>query len=105
MASISAVSKVELLTKAENEEIGTRYEIAGGEELEFDDAGCPNGTTIVVRDIFFNTPARMKFLKKTLPREIRLPELLTEWQYLIRKYRLDLFVTASKFLSPQVTEI
>ena len=64
MASISAVSKVELLTKAENEEIGTRYEIAGGEELEFDDAGCPNGTTIVVRDIFFNTPARMKFLKE-----------------------------------------
>lgn len=64
MASISAVSKVELLTKAENEEIGTRYEIAGGEELEFDDAGSPNGTTIVVRDIFFNTPARMKFLKK-----------------------------------------
>lgn len=64
MASISAVSKVELLTKAENEEIGTRYEIAGGEELEFEDAGCPNGTTIVVRDIFFNTPARMKFLKK-----------------------------------------
>ena len=64
MASISAVAKVELLTKAENEEIGTRYEIAGGEELEFDDAGCPNGTTIVVRDIFFNTPARMKFLKK-----------------------------------------
>lgn len=64
MASISAVSKVELLTKAEDEEIGTRYEIAGGEELEFDDAGCPNGTTIVVRDIFFNTPARMKFLKK-----------------------------------------
>ena len=64
MASISAVSKVELLTKVENEEIGTRYEIAGGEELEFDDAGCPNGTTIVVRDIFFNTPARMKFLKK-----------------------------------------
>lgn len=64
MASISAVSKVELLTKAENEELGTRYEIAGGEELEFDDAGCPNGTTIVVRDIFFNTPARMKFLKK-----------------------------------------
>ena len=64
MASISAVSKVELLTKAENEEIGTRYEIAGGEELEFADAGCPNGTTIVVRDIFFNTPARMKFLKK-----------------------------------------
>jgi DNA mismatch repair protein MutL len=64
MASISAVAKVELLTKSENEDFGTRYEIAGGEEIAFDEAGCPKGTTIVVRDIFFNTPARMKFLKK-----------------------------------------
>ena len=64
MASISAVARVELLTKAHNESIGTRYEIAGGEEIALDDAGCPEGTTIVVRDIFFNTPARMKFLKK-----------------------------------------
>lgn len=64
MASISAVSKVELLTKADGEALGTRYEISGGEELAFEDAGCPKGTTIVVRDIFFNTPARMKFLKK-----------------------------------------
>lgn len=64
MASISAVARVELLTKAENESIGTRYEIAGGEEIDFSDAGCPAGTTVVVRDIFFNTPARMKFLKK-----------------------------------------
>ena len=64
MASISAVSRVELLTKAVGESVGTRYEIAGGEEISFDDAGCPQGTTIVVRDIFFNTPARMKFLKK-----------------------------------------
>lgn len=64
MASISAVARVELLTRAENQPVGTRYVIAGGEELAFDDAGCPEGTTIVVRDIFFNTPARMKFLKK-----------------------------------------
>lgn len=64
MASISAVARVELLTKSENENIGTRYEIVGGEEISLDDAGCPKGTTIVVRDIFFNTPARMKFLKK-----------------------------------------
>ena len=64
MASISAVAKVELLTKAEDEEMGARYEIAGGEELDFSDAGCPQGTTVVVRDIFFNVPARMKFLKK-----------------------------------------
>jgi DNA mismatch repair protein MutL len=64
MASIAAVSKVELLSRTKGEELGTRYEIAGGEEVELADAGCPEGTTIVVRDIFFNTPARMKFLKK-----------------------------------------
>lgn len=64
MASIAAVAKVELLSRTADEDLGTRYEIAGGEELDFSDAGCPAGTTIVVRDIFFNTPARMKFLKK-----------------------------------------
>ena len=64
MASISAVAKVQLLTRTPDEEIGTRYEIAGGQELDFSDAGCPVGTTIVVADVFFNTPARMKFLKK-----------------------------------------
>lgn len=64
MASISAVARVEMLTRATGENMGTRYEIAGGEELDCSDAGCPEGTTIVVRDIFFNTPARMKFLKK-----------------------------------------
>ena len=64
MSSVAAVAKVELLTRTADESIGTRYEIAGGEELDFSDAGCPVGTTIVVRDIFFNTPARMKFLKK-----------------------------------------
>lgn len=64
MASIATVAKVELLTRTENEELGSRYEIAGGEEIDFSPAGCPKGTTVVVRDIFFNTPARMKFLKK-----------------------------------------
>lgn len=64
MASIAAVAKVELLTKTENESSGTRYEINGGEKISLSDAGCPNGTTVVVRDIFFNVPARMKFLKK-----------------------------------------
>ena len=64
MASIAAVAKVELLSRQKGDELGTRYEIEGGEEKVLADAGCPEGTTIVVRDIFFNTPARMKFLKK-----------------------------------------
>ncbi len=64
LASVSAVSRVEVLTKAGEESIGTHYRIEGGEELLLDDAGCPDGTTLIVRDLFFNTPARMKFLKK-----------------------------------------
>ncbi len=66
LASVAAVSRVEVMTRAENEEIGTRYCIEGSEETLLDDAGCPKGTTIIVRDIFFNTPARMKFLKKDI---------------------------------------
>ena len=64
LASIAVMSRVEVLTRTVDSEIGCRYEIHGGEEVYFDDAGCPQGTTIVVRDLFYNTPARMKFLKK-----------------------------------------
>ena len=64
LASISAVARVEMMTRTENEEIGTRYCIEGGEEKLVDDAGCPKGTTLIIRDVFYNTPARMKFLKK-----------------------------------------
>ena len=64
LASICAVSKVELLTRSASEEVGTRYVIEGGEEILIDDAGCPVGTTLIVRDLFYNTPARLKFLKK-----------------------------------------
>ncbi len=64
LASVSAVAKVELITCADCEDIGTSYVIEGGEEVSFTDAGCPTGTTIVVRDLFYNIPARQKFLKK-----------------------------------------
>ncbi len=64
LASVSAVAKVDVMTCAADEEIGTRYVIEAGEEILLDDAGCPKGTTIVVRDLFWKTPARMKFLKK-----------------------------------------
>ena len=64
LASICAVSRVDILTKNINEDEGTRYVIDGGEEQAFEPAGCPQGTTFVVRDLFYNVPARMKFLKK-----------------------------------------
>ncbi len=64
LASIAAVSRVELITRTEEELAGTRYVLEGGEEVSLSDAGCPRGTTICVRDLFYNVPARMKFLKK-----------------------------------------
>ncbi len=64
LASVSAVARVELITCADTEDVGTSYRIDGGEEVSFEDAGCPVGTTIIVRDLFYNIPARQKFLKK-----------------------------------------
>lgn len=64
LASICAVSKVELLTKRKEDGLGTRYVIEGGEEKEIEPIGCSNGTTISINQIFYNVPARLKFLKK-----------------------------------------
>lgn len=66
LASISAVSKLQLLTRNKNEDIGTNYQINGGEEISFEDAGCPVGTTFIIKDLFYNIPARAKFLKKDI---------------------------------------
>ena len=64
LASICAVSRLQLITRNKDEETGTNYFIEGGEEKYFDEAGCPVGTTFVIRDLFYNIPARAKFLKK-----------------------------------------
>lgn len=64
LASVCAVSRVELLTKQREDRLGSQYRIEGGEPVEYDRAGCADGTTIIIRDLFFNTPARLKFLKK-----------------------------------------
>lgn len=64
LPSIAAVSKVNMITKTATEEMGTSLAIEGGIITDFSDAGCAVGTTIIVRELFYNTPARMKFLKK-----------------------------------------
>lgn len=63
LSSISAVSQMEVITKAPEDFMGVRYVIEGGQEKVLEDVGAPNGTTMLVRNLFFNTPARKKFLK------------------------------------------
>ena len=64
LASIAAVSKVELITKRKEDTLGTALSLEAGQVISENEAGCPDGTTIVVKDLFFNTPARMHFMKK-----------------------------------------
>ncbi len=66
LASVAAVAKVDLITKAKEDTTGSHYVIHGCDEILFEDAGCPQGTTIVVKELFYNVPARMKFLKKNI---------------------------------------
>ena len=63
LSSISAIAQVELITKTKDSFTGIRYEIAGGMEKSFEEVGAPDGTTFIVRNLFYNTPARRKFLK------------------------------------------
>lgn len=63
LSSIAAVAQVELVTRQADEITGSRYEIEGGKEKSREEVGCPSGSTFIVRNLFFNTPARRKFLK------------------------------------------
>ena len=66
LSSIAAVGQVELITKTKGELTGVRYVIEGGEEKALEEVGVPDGTTFIVRNLFFNTPARRKFLKSAV---------------------------------------
>lgn len=63
LASIAAVAQVEMITKTADDVTGLRYQIHGGKEISSEEIGAPGGTTIIVRNLFYNTPARKKFMK------------------------------------------
>ncbi|MGN1377457.1 MAG: DNA mismatch repair endonuclease MutL, partial [Dorea sp.] len=77
LSSIAAVSQVELITKTKEQTFGTRYRIAGGKEEDLEDTGAPDGTTFLVRQLFYNTPARRKFLKTPMTEASHVGDLMT----------------------------
>lgn len=113
LASVAAVSHVEMLTKTADENIGTRYMISGGAEESTDDAGCPDGTTIMIRDLFYNTPARMKFLKKDMTEGNYVSEVVSKIALshpevsitLIKDNRRTLFTPGDGRLLTVITEV
>jgi len=76
LASIASVSRLEMLTRTAEDTIGVKVSIDGGHILSVEDAGCPVGTTFLVRDLFHNTPARYKFLKKDTTEAARVEDVL-----------------------------
>ena len=77
LSSIAAIAQVELVTKTKTELTGTRYRIEGGVEKSIEDTGAPDGTTFLVHQIFYNTPARRKFLKTPMTEASHVSELMT----------------------------
>ena len=77
LSSISAVARVELITKTREDVFGTKYIIEGGKGRTPEETGAPDGTTFLVRQLFFNTPARRKFLKTPMTEASHISDLLT----------------------------
>lgn len=76
LSSIAAVTQTELITKTPDAELGTRYVIEGGKEVALEETGAPNGTTFLVRQLFYNVPARRKFLKTPVTEAGHIQDLL-----------------------------
>ena len=77
LSTIAAISQVEMITKTRDSMTGIKYEIHGGKEIEFKEIGAPDGTTIISRNIFYNTPARLKFLKSNVTEASYINDLMT----------------------------
>ena len=76
LAAISSVSKIDLLTRAQGAENGVRLHLEAGKVLSEEPVGCPCGTTILVRELFYNTPVRLKFLKKPATEAAKVAEMI-----------------------------
>lgn len=78
LASIASVSRLEMITKTKDEPLGTKVVLEGGKEVIKEPVGTKNGTTIIIKDLFFNTPVRQKFLKSTHAETINISDLINK---------------------------
>lgn len=92
LSSIAAVAQVELVTKTADEIVGSRYEIHGGREIALEEVGCPEGTTFLVRNLFYNTPARRKFLKSKTTERNYIQELVQRYSLAHSDIRFSLIM-------------
>ncbi len=105
LPSIASIARVELVTRSADDEAGTRIEIAGGKLLECEDAGAPVGTTLTVRDLFFNTPARRKFLRSENTELAHVTALVTHYALAHPEKHFELHsATHALLVAPPVRE-
>lgn len=105
LPSIASVSRLSLQTRAADDEVGTTVEIAGGKMLRVEDAGLPPGTTIAVRDLFFNTPARRKFLRSEQTELGHVAALVTNYALAHPEKHFELHTSTQTLISaPAVTD-
>lgn len=93
LSSIAAVSRVEMITKPADALTGTRYVIEGSKEIADEEIGAPDGTTFLVRDLFYNTPARRKFLKTAQTEGTYISDMLENLPCPIRIFLLNISTT------------
>ncbi|MBT9332159.1 DNA mismatch repair endonuclease MutL [Paracidobacterium acidisoli] len=106
LPSIASISRLELLTRSGDEAAGTRVEIAGGRVVSVEEAGAPAGTTIAVRDLFFNTPARRKFLKAESTELSHVTALVTHYALAHPERHFELHsATHALLIAPPVREV
>lgn len=101
LASITAVSKVEIITKTVRSKVGSRLQLEGGILSEEGDTGCPDGTTIIVTDLFYNTPARLKFMKKDATESSLIIDFVSKMALAYPNIRIRMINNGSTLFSTQ----